>query len=158
MSDFKKFMKAGWSYPVGDGVYELIETATVGEAAVFKRTAEPDGTPYAFRSLFVTVNTNGGAYSGSLYVYNDGAVVGTGYYGATTAKNKFALEVVPSRGFWLSYIHAATSSGVRYDPMSIAHTYLLSNSVRQYPVIDQLDSGPAAIPAGSVIQIWGVRA
>lgn len=46
----------GYTPAKPDGVYELIETITLTEAVnSVERTTEPDGTPYAFKAVYITM-------------------------------------------------------------------------------------------------------
>lgn len=140
-----------------DKPYELIESITAEQSAVITRTQEPDGTAYAFDAVIVRINTNGSAFAGSLYLKNGNTNIGMGYFSATETKPKLAMETRKDRGYWLTDCYIPSTSAVLYGgTCRVNDTGMLKHAAADYPVINAFATS-AAVPVGTVVEIWGVR-
>ena len=141
--------------------FELIETFTTAEEGRIQRTQEPDGTPYRFERIYITMyapNT-GGSANNLLYRHN-GTTVNQIYMPAvSTAKSYCATEIWQDAGGWRSgwgqwttnfSVLKSRSSGYEYG-------FYPDKKVSDLPYIDEIFCY-ASIPAGTEIKIWGVRA
>lgn len=150
---------------VPEGVYELIETITLTEAATIERTQEPDGTPYSFDALWVHIRVPAGAQvtAGSVLFYKVGAY-GADQWFAHRWMSQVDRSEIGILTLWIAklYGHYIYSMPVEWD--KDGGSPLLRGESRLSP--DQLVAdkpiGKVSItmtlPAGSIITIRGVRA
>ena len=146
---------------VPGSVYELIETITLTEDTVrIDRTAEPDGTPYKFQAVQVygkNVGVTAEKYAYGAYANN--YIVGVSGYLRALNNNYFCAAIINENGLWFRRFACQSDdawSSKQYP--YIGHTRV---SVEDYPYITeltirQLNGVPTT--AGSIIEIWGVRA
>lgn len=152
------------------GVYELIETITLTEdTASIVRTQEPDGTPYAFKAIGVVVKAEVGSVNSGINVF--------GNYGSTrlqagfinsainnTIKKYGYAQIYPDWGAWTA-IGSTAINGFSWTVnqmtgYSPAQAFSVKESENPYctQVTLQPNTSGATIPAGTIIQIYGVRA
>ena len=144
-----------------DGVYELIETIILNEDTVIERTQEPDGTSYNFTRLAIKgVTTAENAQGGNCETRNKNVAIGlcyiNGFSNNSGSRYMFYECMQDSAGYWKTDVvpwnpnqHIATLSSNYY-------AYRLTRSVKAYPTINSLRT--PVLPAGTIIEIWGVRA
>ena len=142
-----------------EGVYELIEEFTAEADAPMEKTAEPDGTPYNFKAIAMTfhfppressINTN------SVRAVINGRTFQFGYMSSTSTGNVYGhAEAFISRGYWESVYFRSDGSQYAYtNPYVNGYEYKFK--VPAGPVSKISTTGD--IPAGTIVQIWAVRA
>lgn len=98
-----------------EGVYELIDTITLTEDASLDLSAEPDGTPYAFVSLFIKANVKVGTGEGEIcYNFqNSTSEFGRAYITAPTSKEAYyVIEMYLEKGRWVGRFGGSTNGSV----------------------------------------------
>lgn len=143
-----------------DGVYELIDTIVLEEEVKIDIKRESDGTSYKFKGVMVFMTTEGNVTATNLYYYSSGTAVGLSYIGnkTTTAAGYASYECIPYMGYWLPKWKNGwnnTESGAGTDRQN-NHRWRLYSS-EQYPYITRVMT-TGVLPAGTTIEIWGVRA
>lgn len=141
-----------------EGVYELIETITVEEeVASISRTQEPDGTPYNFKAMHInTLMEIGKVASAINYLFNSANATG-GNHIATAFKSCGQAKAWVENGVIDAYTAYGVSGKFIYAQMyKIAQV----NTMKKADAIKTLriDAVSTAMPVGSTIEIWGVRA
>jgi hypothetical protein len=150
-----------------EGEYELIETVTLQEdIAYVYLTTYPDGNDYALKALFVRVTTPGddAQRAGYIFAYGDTnrrIKLGGGYVPRmvnTTARvTTFACRV--SHGRWESILYGSAEGETNSDTPTNYPRMQGLYSVEQYPVIACVEVYcKERTSAGTVVEIWGVRA
>lgn len=138
---------------------ELIETITLAEeTSAIVRTAEPDGTAYNFKSMFVSAITPQSAAAGIVYFrINNASFAPAPSSIQTNEKGGIAHMFVDASsgfldGFGAGARNASTSGGLE--------RYLLANNAAYlYDKVTKLQiNSTVAMPIGTVINIYGVRA
>lgn len=148
--------------PEGDYGDAPIETITLEEDAALLRTEEPDGTPYNFDAVFLKLSTADKVldYNG-IYFYGmtSDFVMYTVIYAGLNQNE--AIECAKDKGYWMGKRFNATDGGTDYPSVSYTgSSQLLKPQTRatgQNATIKRIAS-LAALPAGTTIEIWGVRA
>lgn len=144
-----------------EGVYELIETITLEEDAIIRRTQETNGTPYKFSRLLIKMETNAASVVGANWnAKNAGTQVALMWINglsniAGTANAVF--EVRKDCGYWRCLAlmwNTNPYSGTYYENV---YSFRNSKRVEDYPYIDEFGSS-AAMPKGTVLYVWAVRA
>lgn len=143
-----------------DGEYELIEEITLSETSAITRTQEPDGTPYRLTHVIVKASTSADTGSGNVARYYCGdQTIGLAWWaGKTGVTNQLRRmdRVEQENGRWFSqFVDWTTGNAGTTQRYVDNHT--AGFSVEQYPYIDRI-SILQKLPAGAVVQIWGVRA
>ena len=146
---------------VPEGEYELIETITLEEAVTLERSAEPDGTPYAFKAMTVKTMTTGTQDKACrLYYLCDGAILASTYYDAISSEGtRYKLDIVePHHGYWKSSNSSWRTNNSTYASLECGGaTMTMVHDTKGYPSISRIrTNGP--LPAGTTMEIWGVRA
>lgn len=145
-------------------VYELIESITLEEAAIFKMTQEPNGTPLKLKSIIARMLVPAGMTTSAgttcYYRCNGGAVAYIWYGGITTANTKDMKridKVSLEGGYWVSeWVDWQTANDAAFKRF-IWKEYLMGKNEKSQPYIDEIDIRQT-LPAGTTIEIWGVRA
>lgn len=153
-----------WINPDGDAgdVIELIETITLDEAMAIERSAEPDGTPYSFKRivLMFEVPTGSAVSSGNIYFYNGDTGVGMGYLAKkeASASTPYLLnDCTQDAGRWLGrYMGGWTGNGNGVYTNNENRRRWLQYKVADYPTITRVTI--PTLPAGTKVDVWGVRA
>ena len=147
-----------------DGVYELIETISIeeGEIKTVNRTAEPNGTVYNFKKVYIEVTTPthtekiaGIIGHGGEYVTYVPEMITTHERGRIT---KCYMQVD------CGMLNATAISGTnnRYEQCGLANLYpytyggIMMKAITEVKV--QLTTADKYMPIGTVIKIMGVRA
>ena len=145
------------------GVYELIETITLDEdMQIVNRTKEPNGTPYKFKKLAIkTISpTSDKNYDGNIYSYLSNNEQLYCYATNFILANKISIT---NTIFELD----GNLMTIRYASGGSIHEAASSSNMRQYATVanntdvylnSALISRTAGVLAGTVIEIWGVRA
>lgn len=143
-----------------DDKYELIETVNITEeeTVAITRNAEPDGTPYSFKDVFISVqwnNIKGDNTSIQLMVKT---TEGSKNFFAATAKTSTAsgytfIRTLRVYNHILCLFPATTSNLGIGSNLSMPIGYLETEKP-----IDELTLKFTTFPIGAVIEIWGVRA
>lgn len=134
---------------------ELIETITMTEAAWLNRTAEPDGTPYAFKKMLVLIETTVDAPGFNTQLYGDtGNLLVQNWMYERTANGKT----------WHALLRAELENGVFAGTAASAwcdnaatNTVVMNSRVVQDTAIVRLGFSVQMLP-GMTIRIYGVRA
>ena len=152
------------------GVYELIETITLtGDTPSVVRTQEPDGTPYAFKAIGVVVQAEVGSVNCGINVlgnYNSTRLQSGFINGAIndTVKKYGYAQIYPDWGVWTAIGSTAVNgfnwTVTQMTGYSPAQAFSVKESENPYctQVTLQVNVSGATIPAGTIIQIYGVRA
>lgn len=141
--------------------YELIETITLAEeTSIIERTVEPDGTPYHFKRLHIIfVNEPSIDVSGIINCWYE-----RDQYGFLLTVSS-AVDKYKKYGQFEAYIQNGVAKGFAvvcsYAPAEIMNCYLpararINKFMDAFEYIKMVFTVPAA--AGSVYEIWGVRA
>ena len=145
---------------VQDGKYELIEIFTADEDMVLKRTEHPDGTPYMLSALALVLKKPADLVISSSINHN--AVTNTGrtinYYTAGESKTSELyqyMEAYLEHGLW--------RKRRRYMWDSRNNMLYTQENSAEFMVAEQGEyikeiTSTKALPAGLVVEIWGVRA
>lgn len=145
--------------------YELIDTITVEEDSTVIISSEPDGTLYKFKAVLVFAQTEGTVGHGNLYIHcNNGvndAAIGLGYIGAkqTDTIGYSMWGCRQHNGRWLTEyksIWGTTTSSLYIDRQNYSKWQMYS--IQEYPYITKLRQSGTSFPAGTKIEIWGIRA
>ena len=144
-----------------DGVYELIETITLDEDMVIERTQEPDGTPYNFTRLAIKgVTTAANAQGGNCETRCKDRVIGLFYIGGfsnNTGSRYMLYECMQDgAGYWKTDAVSWNTNQYSATYLSSYYSHRLTRPVKSYPDINSLKT--PILPAGTKIEIWGVRA
>lgn len=160
----------GYTPAAPDGDYELIETITLAEDTErIVRTQEPDGTVYAFRAFGIVVSSKTGVVNSGLNVIvssgNDR--LNSGFINSiiSTGGERFGYcEVAIINGVWTAAGSGAVN-GYTWTVTSLtgqSPAYAFKRLATVYPsasqILIQINISGAVIPAGTVIEIYGVRA
>lgn len=155
-----------WIDPNGEasdleGEYELIETFTLDEDAVIDRRNEPNGNPYKFKAIMIYLAVESPTESANLYFYSGGKAIGLSYIGKRTETTKAyaCYSCEPKYSHWLSGWKnnwSSTESGAGIDRLN--YHRMRDNKVSDYPHITRIITTANPLPAGTTIEIWGVRA
>lgn len=138
--------------------YELIESATLQENVAFRRTAEPDGTPYAFKRLLVIMKctaATGPSGQASRVEYN-GQQLATDWISSFTGNDgtKYKwVEFYIDGGYWRADWTDWTNN-TRYSNKS---PQIFAYSETEYPYITRYTTNGIMV-AGTTFEIYGVRA
>ena len=143
-----------------EGIYELIETITVSEEGVIvvERTAEPDGTNYDFKAIFLSCTTPKSQQGGFLYTYINGAI-----------HADMPSSIVTTDGGGIGQLFAEIKYGMIDGYGMGAQNVGTSAPKWRYVTQQNLPNGEQSIksltlrstvpiPVNTVIRIWGVRA
>lgn len=145
---------------VPEGVYELIETITVVEedVKVIDRTAEPDGTRYDFKAIYLHSVTPKSQQNGFMYTFINGKIHADMRESIVTADEGSTGQVMAECKYGMieGYAVAARSVGTsatkwRYVTQAnipMGHKNINTLQIRS----------TVSIPVNTVIKIWGVRA
>ena len=146
---------------VPEGEYELIETITPEEDMVIERTVEPDGTPYDFDVVALRIKKPAGiTIDASMGISaNTKKKTTHALYFMTTTKTEeqWAYAIVEKhRGKWL---RRRSPNWDVYNSTLYPYEviYPMFDSSAQDDTINKIYS-TKTIPAGLVVEIWGVRA
>lgn len=143
-----------------DDVIELIETITLEEDMAITRSEESDGTPYGFRELRIKATaTAESAASGSLFAYCGNTAIGKTWWSAwqNGTGERYRTDIFQSvSGYWGSewVDWSANISGqvtVNRKDMYLMHSAAAHPSITRFSTAFQ-------VPAGTTLEIWGVRA
>ena len=152
-----------------ESVFELIESFTLqdGEMA-FARTAEPDGTPYNFRAMLIqgdipeataTVNVKTYYKIGEESVYTYFGQMQSILY--TAKRVQWYERIYPSYGYYMTdnytpyYAYDSSYNALFISPRRINAKKAEKNITG---IKFELYNSSISFPAGSAINIWGVRA
>jgi hypothetical protein len=145
-----------------EGVYELIETITLEEDMVIERTQEPNGKPYKFNSVFLRFTAENLILenAGNILFYGTSRYVGRCYLSQRAQRGTYyaIAEVKTEKGYWVNAFSdwQANSSLVCLNNND-GYDYGMRYSINDYPAITLIKI-PMALPAGTKIEILGVRA
>lgn len=143
------------------GGYELIEEITLAESVDnILRYNEPDGTAYnlvnAFVSVFVPIQ-DGGYVPGTIWIYFSNA---NNFYAGRLYVNKsdnisrnvyLRAEQRTSNGIWLNPSGEFGQENMMSTRMSVYNVNTVNSNIYGIHII-------ATLPAGTIIQIYGVKA
>lgn len=145
-----------------EGVLEHIETFTLEEESTVVRTQEPDGTPYGFSAVLILIKVTESAVAraGELRFYVGSIRVARGYITSRTSIGTYYMAAYPQirNGYWESkWGSFNTNSSV--VGMNEGDTYLMGRkfAADKYPALTSIKTS-VTLPAGTEIEIWGVRA
>lgn len=145
-----------------EGVLEHIETFTLEEESTVVRTQEPDGTPYGFSAVLILIKVTESAVAqgGELNFYAGGVRVARGYMIPQTSIGTHYMAAYPQirNGYWESkWGNFNTNNSV--VGINMGDTYLMGRkfAADKYPALTSIKTA-VTLPAGTEIEIWGVRA
>lgn len=139
-----------------------IETITLTESTAIERSAEPDGTAYAFKRIVLMFETPADAVviAGNIYFYSGDVGVGLGYLSKKDASSSVSYlmnDCGPDAGRWLAkYMGGWTGNGNGVYTNNENRRRWLQYAVADYPTLTKVTI--PTLPAGTTVQIWGVRA
>lgn len=149
-----------------EGIYELIETVNVTEETTILRTAEPDGTPYAFSSMFIQFETTAATMAALRWHFSYVStgnptlnVIGhdTTAISNNTGTRRAFVEVEPNRGWWdskfVDWYQYAGATNLKSTASAGKFTY----NTEDAPIINRFSSS-GTVPVGTTIKIWGAKA
>lgn len=145
-----------------DSLIEQIETFTLTESAAIERSAEPDGTAYAFKRIVLMFETPADAVvtAGNIYFYSDSTGVGLGYLPKKDAGSSVSYlmnDCGSDAGRWITkYMGGWTGNGNGVYTNNENRRRWLQYAVADYPTLTKVTI--PTLPAGTTVQIWGVRA
>lgn len=137
------------------GKFELIEEITADGVSITERTAEPNGTPYNFTDVFVEINAEEGTSSQDVKVYayfsDNSYIVATLINGIMTTKRNSCAHIHDIGGIYQA-IGRYSSGGAIVVSNDVVFSYLVTNlKINKIRV-------NVALPVGSMIKIYGIRA
>ncbi len=140
--------------------YELIETIEVTEEGVsaITRNTEPDGAPYSFKDVFISVKWNSSKEDTAAIRLNIKSGEKSREFFSATAKatTNAAYTFVRTLRVYnhILCVFPATTTNLRVgSSLTVPIGYIESEKP-----IDELTLAFASFPIGAVIEIWGVRA
>ena len=147
----------------GEDMYELIETIEVTESTTIKRSEEPDGTPYNFKSVILRIETTATDFATSRwffrYIEPDKPIIDIfahdfAAFSNKTQKQRSWCELSLDRGLWIASQIAWTQyTGYQNVQKS---GILFNKTIEDAPSINYILS--SGTTAGTIVEIWGVRA
>lgn len=139
-----------------EGEYELIESITLEEDAAIKRTQEPDGTPYNFSAMYVEIITTAANPAGYNVYFSFNNYVSPPIWVDKLTNNtatKYAyVECYKQYGIYRGRYRTHTTNNYITTIQESVYSGAKGNITRFNNNYSQL------ISAGTVINIWGVRA
>lgn len=148
---------------IGEPQYELIETITLEEEAVFSRNVEPNGTPYSFKKMLINIEvpagssmTKGKYFSlSSSFNWDKLLVAIGGISAAETTRYVANILVELNNGVLSAESHYRVSNS---DDDSMTTHMTNPSKVFSYKV-DKINaiSSSNPFPVGTNIKIYGVR-
>lgn len=145
--------------PASGGTVELIESFTLAEDSIISRAAEPDGTQYNFKSIFIRLTTAAETFSGSnVTFFNQNQKIGIAWVNSINASGtRYAfLALEPKDGYWFNWQSAwNTDQAVGSVTVNRSSNFVV-NKVADYPTINSIKS-VNAFPAGTLVEIFAVR-
>ena len=147
---------------VGKDTYELIESiVTTEECQQVTRTAEPDGTAYAFTKCLirVVIPATTAAATVSMNISTSGGAWLAGYYKSsatrTNGTTNYLLEAYQSDGIWKD----RSDCGNTYSSATMTVKNISDQSYKSIgKVVVSLSTAGVNLPVGTKIEIYGVRA
>lgn len=143
--------------------YALIETITMAEEAQLDRSAEPDGTPYNLEAVFFHILVPAGVAmpSGSVFFYGKGKSTYFTYRWTASASAgedplAFHGRVYRDKGIWCWHIPGEFRK-YNSSPQLLDTTRTDIGDIVNEDLIGRIYFNHK-FPAGTVIQIYGVRA
>ena len=152
-----------------DKTCELIDEITTDGAAIIERTQEPDGTPYDFEKvmLVVTAPKQMGAsvvvfvnfFADNTYLSSYAVFPGNkDYFYRSLYVGEIRNSLLEYRIVDASIIYSSTQGGGVGDVSSLKQSATLRFTSSNITRVRCFDSNSTALPAGFLIQIYGVRA
>lgn len=149
-------------------LYELIEEFDLSEASTFERSEEPDGTPYAFVDIItqIIVPANVSPPAGSCFIFakniaGKNIIISSGNMSAislTKIRAGFIHRAYIHNGYWESaWSDWITNISVLTFRWTDVYGYWLKYKESEYKAVNKIRV-TAALPAGTHIRIFGVRA
>ena len=162
LSDEKKARARENIGAVGKDTYELIESiVTTEECQQVTRTAEPDGTAYAFTKCLirVVIPATTAAATVSMNISTSGGAWLAGYYKSsatrTNGTTNYLLEAYQSDGIWKD----RSDCGNTYSSATMTVKNISDASYATIgKVVVSLSTAGVNLPVGTKIEIYGVRA
>ena len=158
---FARALMASGSFAKEEPFGEILTyTCTGGENANNYLNKDSAGNPFRLKKLVmkVTLGDVSSASRMNMTVLSGEHTLGQAYssYTASGSSNVFTLAAEPDSGYWATWQTAFGAGG----PSAISKTpmYNYTDKVEDYPYIDSLRFSNTPLPAGTVIQILGVRA
>nr|DAF83211.1 MAG TPA: nucleoid-associated protein [Caudoviricetes sp.] len=143
-----------------DKAYELIEEITLTEKVTqLIRNAEPNGTPYHFKKMYVNIITPQAEENGSIYSMFNNALIGLAFNSIKSQSSEGGIAQIYAHvangfldGYGVGAPNVSTSSNlIRYVTRS--------NTPSGIAAIDSVKIlGTVGIPINTNIKIYGVRA
>lgn len=134
--------------------WELIEKLTTETSAVFSRSAEPDRTGYQFRAVRVKMSLQVEFSSGMWFIGNQGDIACI-YADINSAYGKCVYTVERRYGYWDGVgLGKGGNEGFEIHNVFEGFRYLNNNSSEFCKKIYT----QRPVPAGTMIEIWAVRA
>ena len=145
------------------GDYELIEEIVCdGEVSVYDRKLEPDGTPYAFRSIYVELEIQpSNVYSGVFFRAFDAGGTTVLYDGMNTTNKNYTSYAFAGcyahSGFycgWMASTNGAESNSGGSSAMRINKPQIVLSPIKNI----HINHNSGVFFDGDKIRIYGVRA
>lgn len=145
-----------------EGEYELIETITLEEDSTVTRTKEPDGTPYNYKKskyrIVIPAENQIVTYA-NVVIFSDINIYVVAYSNITKGKKCCIWgEITKCNDTWdIAYVYNSNDTyGVLNKPMVSGFDKLYTpneygNAITKFSI-------NIPLAAGSMVQIWGVRA
>ena len=143
-----------------DKAYELIEEITLTEKVTqLIRNAEPNGTAYHFKKMYVNIVTPQAEEKGSIYLMFNNALIGLAFNSITSQRPEGGIAQIYANvvdgfldGYGVGAPNVSTSSNlIRYvTPVNTPSGIAAIDSMKIQATVD--------IPVNTNIKIYGVRA
>ena len=143
-----------------DKAYELIEEITLTEKVTqLIRNAEPNGTAYHFKKMYVNIVTPQAEENGSIYLMFNNALIGLAFNSITSQRPEGGIAQIYANvvdgfldGYGVGAPNVSTSSNlIRYvTPVNTPSGIAAIDSMKIQATVD--------IPVNTNIKIYGVRA
>lgn len=137
--------------------FELIEEITLTEdVKTVTRNAEPNGTPYAFLRMHITLEVNNSPLNSAFYIKANDVEVAYGG-GASLNGTKLGYASIDYNGGFITGVaYASTNQYSYFSPYTYLRTHMTKQVLPNIQKVDILST--ANIPSGTVIKIYGIRA
>ena len=143
-----------------DKAYELIEEITLTEKVKrLIRNAEPNGTAYHFKKMYVSVTTPQAEQNGSIYSFFNGLILGLALNSITSNFSEGGIAQIYANvadGFLDGYGVGAGNLGTSSSLVRYLTTLNVPSGISAINSVDILSS--VDMPVNTNIKIYGVRA
>ena len=152
-----------------DKAYELIEEIATDGSAIIERTQEPDGTPYDFEKVIVVVTSPkqmGASVTVHVSFFTDNTSLSSyaifpankNYFYRSSYVGEIRNSILEYRSVEASIIYGSAQGGGSGDTSSLKQSATLRFASSNITRVQCFGLNSTVLPAGFLIQIYGVRA